>query len=236
MKYESTKIIELGSCAFRQWKANHSHCKFIHGYRLQAKFWFGCNELDEKNWVVDFGGLDDLKNILQKQFDHTLCVADDDPLLEGFKSLHTAGGCDLRVMQGGVGIEKTAEWCFNTANEYCLNITNGRCWVEKVEVWEHEKNSAIVTKNDNTFKVNVQNSLEVNNTETRGAPQNHVRNFMADIAEQTGVNLETVIKNPPPISNKPGAGQPHPQPAPVKNKVTSGWSDLFGGTSWGANR
>jgi len=145
MKYESTKIIELGSCAFRQWKAD-SHCKFIHGYRLQAKFWFSCNELDERNWVVDFGGLKGLKDILEKQFDHTLCVASDDPLLEGFKSLHASGGCDLRVMENGVGIERTTEWCFNEADTYIRNLTNGRCWVEKVEVWEHERNSAIVTK------------------------------------------------------------------------------------------
>lgn len=28
--YQSTKVIELGSCAFRQWRAEHSHCKYIH--------------------------------------------------------------------------------------------------------------------------------------------------------------------------------------------------------------
>jgi len=231
MKYESTKIIDLGSCAFRQWKAD-SHCKFIHGYRLQAKFWFCCTELDEKNWVVDFGGLKGLKDILEKQFDHTLCIASDDPLLEGFKSLHTSGGCDLRIMDNGVGIERTAEWCFNAADNYIRNITNNRCWVDKVEVWEHDKNSAIVSSD--TIKVDVQNSFEPGNTVTQGAPQNHVRNFMADIAESTGINLEAVIKNPPPISNKPGSSSA--QSAPVKNKVTSGWSDLYGGTTWGLNR
>jgi len=231
MKYESTKIIDLGSCAFRQWKTD-SHCKFIHGYRLQAKFWFSCTELDEKNWVVDFGGLKGLKDILEKQFDHTLCIAIDDPLLEGFKSLHASGGCDLRIMEKGAGIERTAEWCFEAADNYIRSITNNRCWVEKVEVWEHDKNSAIVS--NDTIKVDIQNSFELGNTVTQGAPQNHVRNFMADIAETTGINLEAVIKNPPPISNKPGASSV--QPAPVKNKVTSGWSDLYGGTSWGINR
>ena len=56
MSFTSTKIIELGSCAFRQPKAE-SHCRFIHGYRLTAKFWFGANQLDKNNWVVDFGSL-----------------------------------------------------------------------------------------------------------------------------------------------------------------------------------
>lgn len=223
MIYESTKIIELGSCAFRQWKAN-SHCKFIHGYRLVAKFWFGCSTLDDKNWVVDFGGLKELKTVLEKQFDHTLCVAGDDPLLEGFKSLHTAGGCDLRIMPNGVGIEKTAEWCLQVADQHVRTLTNNRCWVNKVEVWEHDKNSAIVS-NHLVAVTNNQNNETVSTTIPAGAPVNHVNNFMSDIASETGVNLETVIKNPPPINA--------PRGAQVGSQVTTGWSNLFGGTSWG---
>lgn len=229
MTYESTKIIELGSCAFRQWKANHSHCKFIHGYRLIAKFWFGCSTLDDKNWVVDFGGLKELKSLLEKQFDHTLCVAGDDPLLEGFKSLHAAGGCDLRIMPNGVGIERTAEWCLQVADQHIRSLTENRCWVNKVEVWEHDKNSAIVSSSTMSVTDNIQNSDTVATTIPAGAPINHVSNFMSDITKETGVNLETVIKNPPPI-NAPVSG---PRPAQVGNQTTTGWSNLFGGTSWG---
>jgi len=47
--FQSTKIIELGSCAFRQWRAEDTHCKYVHGYQLKAKFWFGCQGLDDKN-------------------------------------------------------------------------------------------------------------------------------------------------------------------------------------------
>jgi 6-pyruvoyltetrahydropterin/6-carboxytetrahydropterin synthase len=140
--FESTKIIELGSCAFRQWRATQSHCKFVHGYQLKAKFWFGCSKLDDKNWAVDFGGLKELKAILQKQFDHTLCIAEDDPLLPSFIQLHDNGGCDLRIMHS-VGIEKTAEWCYKAAKEYLSDKYGYRCWVSKVEVWEHAENSAI---------------------------------------------------------------------------------------------
>ena len=71
MEYQSTKIIELGSCAFRQWRAD-SHCKFIHGYRLVAKFWFECEKLDERNWVVDFGGLKELKQSKGKKITYDL--------------------------------------------------------------------------------------------------------------------------------------------------------------------
>jgi 6-pyruvoyltetrahydropterin/6-carboxytetrahydropterin synthase len=142
--FESTKVIELGSCAFRQWKAD-SHCKFLHGYQLKAKFWFTADVLDERNWVVDFGALKGLEAKLKLQFDHTVCLDSKDPLLEEFKRLNDAGGCDLRIMDG-VGIEKTAEWCFNTAKEFIGDLTFNRCKVSKFEVWEHERNSATYAK------------------------------------------------------------------------------------------
>lgn len=137
----STKIIELGSCAFRQPKAK-SHCRFVHGYRLTAKFWFASDELDENNWVVDFGGLKELKKLLQNQFDHTTCISAHDPALEEFKRLEKAGVCDLRIMDG-VGIEKFAEWCHAAADNFAGILTNLRARCVKVEVFEHENNSAI---------------------------------------------------------------------------------------------
>lgn len=139
--FKSTKIIELGSCAFRQPQAT-SHCRFLHGYRLIAKFWFEANELDENNWVVDFGGLKGLKKILENQFDHTTCISKDDPKLMLFEQMSDNGVCDLRVMDG-VGIEKFAEYCHKVANDFVHTFTNGRCCCVKVEVFEHEKNSAI---------------------------------------------------------------------------------------------
>lgn len=59
------------SCAFRQPTAT-SHCNMIHGYALSFQFTFGCGALDENNWVVDFGGLKELKEWLEFSFDHTL--------------------------------------------------------------------------------------------------------------------------------------------------------------------
>ena len=151
MSFSSTKIIELGSCAFRQPQAK-SHCKFVHGYRLVGKFWFSANELDENNWVVDFGGLKSLKSKLEEHFDHTTVIADNDPALDSFKKLHEDGIVDLRVMHGGVGIEKFAEHCFKVANEHVVQSTDGRCWCKKVEVFEHEKNSAIYEVEDTTVQ------------------------------------------------------------------------------------
>ncbi len=142
MKFISTKVIPLGSTAFRQWRAE-SHCNKIHGYRLQCKVWFTADSLDNKNWVYDFGSCKAIKTILEHQFDHTTIVAADDPELDLFKTLNNKGIIDLRVCEKGVGIERTAEWVFNTVNEYVKRETNERVSVIKVEVWEHEGNSAI---------------------------------------------------------------------------------------------
>jgi 6-pyruvoyltetrahydropterin/6-carboxytetrahydropterin synthase len=141
-RHVSTKVIPLGSCAFRQPRAT-SHCKFLHGYRLQAKFWFTCDHLDKNNWVVDFGGLKGLKTHLEETFDHKTVVASNDPEMVTFKELHKKGIIDLVEMESGVGIEKFAQFCFEEANKYVTDLTNTRCWCSKVEVWEHEGNSAI---------------------------------------------------------------------------------------------
>ena len=51
------------------------------------KFYFGTDLLDIRNWAADYGGLKELKSVLEDQFDHTLLVAMDDPELETFKLL-----------------------------------------------------------------------------------------------------------------------------------------------------
>ena len=45
----------------------------------------------------------------------------------------------------GAGIERAAEYCFNVAQDMIKEQYGDRCWVEKVEVFEHENNSAIYT-------------------------------------------------------------------------------------------
>ena len=54
-------------------------CNLIPGYALQFEFTFGCDELDERNWAVDFGGLKELKQWLKKCLTLTYLVAEDDP-------------------------------------------------------------------------------------------------------------------------------------------------------------
>ena len=213
--FQSTKVIELGSCAFRQWRATDSHCRHIHGYQLKAKIWFGCKTLDDRNWVVDFGGLKDLKATLQGYFDHTLTVAADDPALELFKQLATGDVVNLRVFEGGVGIEKTAEFVFKLTQDFITAASSGRCWVNAVEVFEHADNSVVYS-----------NPLVLGNTLLSNASQ-ETGVVIAPLTNETNTLSEANFVSPlqtPPMTNSRGAH--------VGSNTSSGKGDWFAGTSW----
>lgn len=143
-RHQSTKTYgnERGlSCAFRQWKAT-SHCSLLHGYSLGFRFVFGANELDDRNWVIDFGGLDGLKKKLEFAFDHTLAVAKDDPQLFIFQNLPSSM-CNLRIFDR-VGCESFSEVACGFAQETINELgQSGRVRVISVEAFEHGANSAL---------------------------------------------------------------------------------------------
>ena len=145
MAYYSTKTYghNIGlSAVFRQPNADHSHCHLLHGYSLQFKFTFGCNELDNKNWVVDFGSLKPLKAWLEEMFDHKVVLDAKDPNLSDFDILVEKDLAEVIILEG-VGVEKFAYHAYNYANNLVKRMTDGRCWVESVECAEHGANSAI---------------------------------------------------------------------------------------------
>jgi 6-pyruvoyltetrahydropterin/6-carboxytetrahydropterin synthase len=128
------------SCCFRQWKAD-SHCNQLHGYSLSFELVFK-GELDERNWVIDFGGLKEIQNFLAHFFDHTTIVSIDDPELEWFQKASIKGLLELRTMPA-VGCEKFAEF---VAKEVCVwlrtNKFSDRVQLHSVKVAEHTANSA----------------------------------------------------------------------------------------------
>jgi 6-pyruvoyltetrahydropterin/6-carboxytetrahydropterin synthase len=145
MPHYSTKTYghNIGlSAVFRQPNADHSHCHLLHGYSLAFKFTFGCNDLDNKNWAVDFGGLKTLKQWLEDQFDHKLALDKNDPHIEKFRELEKLDLAEIRIFDG-VGAEKFAEHAFNFADDLIRSQTNNRCYVVEVECSEHGANSAI---------------------------------------------------------------------------------------------
>lgn len=153
-KFQSTKIYDGFSCVFRQWRADGTHCAFLHGYSVSFKIIFA-GALDEKNWVFDFGGMKRAKSTIDgmnpKQwfdymFDHTTLIAQDDPYLTLFQQMDAQGTIQLRVLPN-VGAEKFAEYVYNKVNDFVKTETDGRVRVVSVEAREHEKNSAIYSEN-----------------------------------------------------------------------------------------
>jgi len=152
--YKSTKLFDGYSTCFRQWKAEGTHCKFLHGYAVSFRVWFE-GQLDERNWVWDFGGMKRAKNTIEGMspkdyftwlLDHTTVVAEDDPYLEQFRKMNEDGIIQLRVLPS-VGCERFAEYLYGVINEFLTKETNGRVKAVKVEVYEHERNSASYEKN-----------------------------------------------------------------------------------------
>lgn len=142
--FGSTKRYTPGlSCCFAQWRAE-SHCKYPHGYALEFKFWFEADELDERNWVVDFGGLKPLKGWLEMMYDHTTLVAKDNPDRLHWEQMAREGKIQLRIVEA-TGCEATAYHVFQYTEQWLKDAGFGpRCRLVKVEVSEHQGNSAYV--------------------------------------------------------------------------------------------
>lgn len=126
------------SCCFRQWRAGHSHCSLMHGYSLGFRLTFEAEQLDERDWVQDFGGLKEIKAWMDSMFDHTTVVAEDDPMLDRFHLMagwsteidldgrteevqkqpyQNKGVIDLRVVPG-VGCESFAQMVYEHVEKW----------------------------------------------------------------------------------------------------------------------
>ena len=147
--FRSTKVFDGYSTVFRQWKAEGTHCRFLHGYGVSFKVWFE-GELDERNWVWDFGGMKRAKGTIDGMnpkawmdymFDHTTIMAEDDSLLGTFKTLDATGAVQLRILPA-VGAEQFAKYIYEKLNTFIQEETNRRVRVVQVEFREHEKNTA----------------------------------------------------------------------------------------------
>jgi len=142
--------------------------------------------------------------------------SDQDPELPLFKMLDEKKVIDLKIFADGVGIEKFAEFCLKQANEIVKKDTNGRCNCYKVEVWEHENNSAVYE-------------------ETPG--------FTTTTTSYV-IEEDKLVPSTPLIAPSPSP-EPPPAPSPVATKLNSPplhnqkayntFKDPFAGTSWGNN-
>ena len=148
-KYQSSKVFDGFSTVFRQWKAEDTHCRFLHGYGVSFKVYFE-GELDHRNWVWDFGGMKRAKTQIDGMspkewmdymFDHTLICAEDDPYRSYFHNMDKEGIIQLRVIPA-TGAEAFASYLFKKLDDFVNEETEGRVKVIKVKFMEHNKNAA----------------------------------------------------------------------------------------------
>ena len=139
MKFQSTKVFDGYSTVFRQWRAEGTHCSFLHGYGISFKIIFE-GELDERNWVWDFGGMKRAKNTIDGvppkewmdyMFDHTYIIAEDDPFLPEAIKMDKAGIVQLRIIPA-TGAEQFAKFIYDKTSEFIKIETEGRVRVVSV--------------------------------------------------------------------------------------------------------
>ena len=153
-RYFSTKTYgnDRGlSVCFRQHRAEHSHCSKLHGYSLGFRLKFEADELDQHNWVQDFGGLDEIYDWLKENFDHTMAVAEDDPELDAMKTFGAkvanvktfeAVGCEAFAKHV---YDHVAHWLHTNPDNFYENMMGDkhpRVKLHSVECFEHSGNSA----------------------------------------------------------------------------------------------
>jgi len=148
-RFQSSKVFDGFSTVFRQWKAEQTHCRFVHGYGISFKVYFE-GKLDDRNWVWDFGGMKRATTLIDgKQpkvwmdymFDHTMIIAEDDPEIKAFQQMDAVGVAQVRIIPA-TGAEKFAEYIYNKLNEFVKTETEDRVRVIKVKFMEHGKNAA----------------------------------------------------------------------------------------------
>jgi len=150
MKYKVEKILDGYSVCFRQWQAEHSHCKYLHGYALYFKLYFETEKLDDYNWVWDFAWLKCPENKINGRpviewfaymFDHTVIVAEDDPELEKFEKMAEDDIIQLRLMPT-LSCERIAEYILNKIGPLVSGMSKNNVVLRRVDVLEHSKNCA----------------------------------------------------------------------------------------------
>lgn len=130
------------SCAYRIWQATDNR-QYLHGYAINIKMIFECQELDVGQEVIDPEKFDEIKKWLHDIFDHTTCIDENDPELMIFKILDKRKAIKLKILPG-VGCERFAELIWHRVYGWLKEQQiSPRVIIRTVEVWEHKGRSAL---------------------------------------------------------------------------------------------
>ena len=166
LKIKATKVYKNLPCGHAQHfdmndDGTPGHCAQVHGYDRSVEFTFA-GEPDNHGWIVPFGKLKEVKNFLEYYFDHVTVLPADDPRIASIpESMTDTTGLlgTLRVLPSGVSMEMSSLFIWEHVNHYIYKITDGRCYVERVRVYEHERNDAMCEVDEQTAKHSAQEKI-----------------------------------------------------------------------------
>lgn len=150
IEVKSTKVFKNLPCGHAQFfdkeaDGSPGECASVHGYDRSVEFTFA-GEVDEMGWIVPFGELGKVKKWLEYYFDHVTVLPANDPRLDEIPDALMIPGQifgTLRVLPSGVSMEMSSVFIWEHVNAYIYDVTNGRCYVEQVRVYEHDRNDAM---------------------------------------------------------------------------------------------
>lgn len=130
------------TCCYRNWGSS-GKSRFLHGHKLHIRIIFEMITLDQDSRSIDSVDFEPIRSWLHETFDHTTCVAENDPSMGAFMRLHSSGVIDLRIMPS-VGPERFAEMTWHRIQGW-LKETDliNRMVIKTVEFKESEGFSAM---------------------------------------------------------------------------------------------
>jgi 6-pyruvoyl-tetrahydropterin synthase len=166
IKIKSTKVYKNLPCGHAQFFDKESDgspgdCASIHGYDRSVEFTFA-GTIDDMGWMIPFGELKAVKTFLEYYFDHVTVLPANDPRLHLLtEELTGPGGLlgTVRILPSGVSMEMSSVFIWEHVNHYIYKITQGRCYVERVRVYEHDRNDAMVEVDEATASASAQHKL-----------------------------------------------------------------------------
>jgi 6-pyruvoyltetrahydropterin/6-carboxytetrahydropterin synthase len=155
MTLSVTKRYDEIPFAHRQ-HTHKGHCALIHGHNWSFEFEFSCSRFDENGFVIDFGQLSWLKEILM-EWDHKCLLAEDDPIIPLLENVILTRPSSVipgaEALSSFIGIVKIpkpftpsceglAFLLYEKVSEELVRLTNNRVWLQSVTVHEDSRNKA----------------------------------------------------------------------------------------------
>ena len=137
-------------------------CAALHGYDRSVHFEFA-GDVDEQGWIFPFGELKEVKKFLEFYFDHTAVFPANDPRLADIPQQMTQSGgilSTIRVLPYGVSMEMSSLFVWEQVNPYIYRVTEGRVYVSRVEIKEHERNSGFLQVDRQTASYQARQAIE----------------------------------------------------------------------------